>query len=94
MHSMQLCHFRAIPMPTSHAQYKSNPGLDHARLVLYHIGSGVPMELEGVGAVAVGGLLLQVFGQVDDHDCVEGALLHARTDSCEHMPWLCTVPCF
>ena len=34
------------------------------------------MELEGVGAVAVGGLLLQVFREVDDHDGIKRALLH------------------
>lgn len=34
-----------------------------------------PVQLEGVGAVAVGGFLLEVFGQVDDHDGVKGAFL-------------------
>jgi hypothetical protein len=36
------------------------------------------VQLEGVWAIAVGGLLLQVLGQVDDHDGVEGAFLQGR----------------
>jgi len=35
------------------------------------------VELEGVGAVAVGGVLGHVLREVDDHDRVERALLHA-----------------
>ena len=35
------------------------------------------MQLEGVGRVAMGGLLLQVTGQVDDGDRLEGTLLDA-----------------
>lgn len=34
-----------------------------------------PVQLEGVGAVTVRRLLLQVLGQVDDHDGLKGALL-------------------
>jgi hypothetical protein len=37
------------------------------------------VELEAVGAIAVGDLALQVRGQVDDGDGVEGALLGADT---------------
>jgi hypothetical protein len=35
------------------------------------------VELEGVGAVAVRRLALEVLRQVDDHDRLEGALLDA-----------------
>ena len=36
---------------------------------------GHAVQLEGVGAVAVGGVVLEVLGQVDDHDGVERAFL-------------------
>jgi hypothetical protein len=36
-----------------------------------------PVQLEGVGAVAVGGVAVQVLGQVDDHDGLKGAFLRA-----------------
>ena len=39
------------------------------------------MQLEAVGAVAVGNLRFEVRGQVDDVDGVEGALLGADTAS-------------
>ena len=42
-------------------------------------GHGQAVKLEGVGAVAVGGLGRQVGGKVDDADGLEGALLHAQT---------------
>lgn len=37
------------------------------------------MELKGVCAVAMGGFLVQVLGEVDDGDGVKGAFLHADT---------------
>lgn len=40
-----------------------------------------PMELEAVGAIAVGDLALQVGGKVDDGDGIERALLGADTAS-------------
>ena len=39
------------------------------------------MELEGVGAVSVGGVALQILGEVDDGNGLEGALLDADTTS-------------
>lgn len=39
------------------------------------------MKLEGVGAISVSDLTLEVRGQVDDGDGVEGALLGADTAS-------------
>jgi hypothetical protein len=44
-------------------------------------GHGQTVQLEAVGGVAVGDLALEVCGQVDDLDCVEGALLGADTAS-------------
>ena len=38
-------------------------------------GKDPPVELEGVDAVSMRRLLLQVLWQVDDHDCLEGAFL-------------------
>mmetsp|Transcript_35444 Transcript_35444/g.88930 ORF Transcript_35444/g.88930 Transcript_35444/m.88930 type:complete len:416 (+) Transcript_35444:840-2087(+) len=38
-----------------------------------------PVQLEGVGAVAVGGFALQVLRQVDDLDCLEGTFPDADT---------------
>lgn len=43
------------------------------------------MELEGVRTVAVSGVLLQVFGEVDDGDCLEGTFLNADAASCVDM---------
>jgi len=50
--------------------------LEHLLLSWYKLVGG-PVELEGVGAVAVGGVLGHVLREVDDHDRVERALLHA-----------------
>ena len=36
----------------------------------------VPVKLEGVGPVAMRGLLLQVLWEIDDHDGIERAFLH------------------
>jgi hypothetical protein len=44
-------------------------------------GHGQPVQLEAVGRVAVGDLGLEVGGQVDDVDGVEGAFLGADTAS-------------
>ena len=44
-------------------------------------GHGKTVQLEAVGGVAVGDLALEVCGQVDDLDGVEGALLGADTAS-------------
>lgn len=38
-----------------------------------------PMELEAVGAIAMGNLTLEIGGQVDDRDGVERTLLGADT---------------
>ena len=38
-----------------------------------------PVQLEGVGPVAMRGLLLEVLWQVDDHDGIKGALLRWRS---------------
>jgi hypothetical protein len=37
-----------------------------------------PVELEGVGTIAVSGLLLKVLGKVDDHDGIEWAFLRTQ----------------
>ena len=37
-----------------------------------------PVELEGVGAVAMRRVLLQVLGKVDDHNGIKRAFLHAK----------------
>ena len=47
---------------------------------------GTPVELEGVGAIAVGCLFLHVFWEVDDHDGVEGALLHGAICAVSKIP--------
>lgn len=44
-------------------------------------GHGKPMELEGVGAISVSGVALQILGKVDDGNGLEGALLDADTAS-------------
>lgn len=44
---------------------------------LSRTGHGKTVELEGIGAISVGDLALEVGGQVDDGDGVEGALLGA-----------------
>jgi hypothetical protein len=44
-------------------------------------GHGKTVQLEAVGGVAVGDLALEVCGQVDDLDGIEGALLGADTAS-------------
>lgn len=44
-------------------------------------GHGQPVELEAVGRVSMGDLGLEVGGQVDDVDGVEGAFLRANTAS-------------
>ena len=41
------------------------------------------MKLERIRAVAVGGLLLQVCGKVDDSDGLKGAFLHERKSGSE-----------
>ena len=46
---------------------------------LARAGHGKPVELEGIGAITMGDLVLEVRGQVDDGDGVEGALLGADT---------------
>ena len=46
---------------------------------LARAGHGQAVELEAIGRVAVRHLGLEVGGQVDDGDCVEGALLWANT---------------
>jgi hypothetical protein len=45
-----------------------------------------PVQLEAVGSVSVCGVALQVLGQVDDHDGIEGAFLqHGRgPDTTKH----------
>jgi len=42
-------------------------------------GGGKSVELEGVGAVTMGGELAEVGGEIDNLDGFEGALLHAET---------------
>lgn len=42
-----------------------------------------PVKLERIRAVAVGGLLLQVCGKVDDSDGLKGAFLHERKSGSE-----------
>ena len=39
------------------------------------------MELEGVGAVSVRGLLRHVLGQIDDHDSIKWAFLRSAQHS-------------
>lgn len=55
-------------------------GTDEAK-DLTGTGHGKTMELEGVGAVSVGGVALQILGEVDDGNGLEGALLDADTTS-------------
>ena len=55
-------------------------GADEAK-DLTGTGHGKTMELEGVGAVSVGGVALQILGEVDDGNGLEGALLDADTTS-------------
>ena len=45
-------------------------------------GHGQAVEFEGVGSVAVGGVAVEVFGQIDDLDGFKGTLFHADTASC------------
>lgn len=40
-----------------------------------------PVQLEGVWAISVGGLPLQILWQIDDHDGVKGAFLHRQQAS-------------
>jgi hypothetical protein len=46
---------------------------------LARAGHGQTVKLEGIGTIAMGHLVLEVGGQVDDGDGVEGALLGADT---------------
>jgi len=49
-----------------------------------------PVELEGVGPISVGCAALQVLGQVDDHDGIERAFLHATEHACsKHINFNC-----
>jgi hypothetical protein len=40
-----------------------------------------PMQLEGVCAIAVCGVTIQVLGQVDDHDGLKGAFLQVGSST-------------
>lgn len=42
-------------------------------------GHGQSMQFEAVGSVAMGGVLLQILGQIDDVDGLKGTLLDADT---------------
>ena len=47
------------------------------------------MELEAIGSISVGGVLLEVLGQVDDVDGLEGTFLDA--DTAADAEWLAEV---
>ncbi len=40
---------------------------------------GRPVKLEGIWAVAMGGLLFQICREIDDHNSIEGAFLQYKT---------------
>ena len=44
------------------------------------------MQLEGVCTIAVGGVAIQVLGQVDDHDSLKGAFLQMGNRQ-SHLKW-------
>ena len=46
--------------------------------------NNVPVKFERVRAESMGGLLLEVLRQVNDADCLEGALLYANTATDAH----------